>query len=67
MLNKCNSFIHLVPHLPFAVAMFLGSFLRACLGPQLLTSTPSDTDHLSEPNTDINDIKVYVLFKACVG
>jgi len=32
MWKKFNSFIHLFPHLPFAVAMFWGPLLRVCLG-----------------------------------
>ena len=34
MWNKFNSFIHLVLHLPFTVAMLWGRFLRVCLKPQ---------------------------------
>jgi len=33
MWNKVNSFTHLIVYTPFVVAIFMGPFLKVCLGP----------------------------------
>jgi len=54
MWNKFNSFIHVIPHLPFAMAMFWGSFLRAC--PLILISTSVEVVSVSVTNGSVNSL-----------
>jgi len=49
-----NSFIHVIPHLPFAMAMFWGPFVRAC--PYILTSAPVQDISVSVSNGSVNSL-----------
>jgi len=55
MRNKFNYFFHLVLHLPFAMAMFWGPFLRVCLGPRAPTwgsAAPGESKSTDPPTVE---------------
>jgi len=54
MWNKFNSFIHVIPQLPFPVAMFWDPFLRAC--PLILISTSVQVISVSVSNGSVNSL-----------
>ena len=54
MLNKFNSFVHVIPHLSFAMTMFWGPFLRTC--PLILIFTSVQVVSVSASNGSVNSL-----------